>query len=113
MLGAIAAGITLAPRPRFLGAIPANRVVHTHSNHATSWNYSTGWYGAYVSQAVVDRMTDRGVMDLTGSDNYLKLAQTAGFGTFEHWDAQHYYAAIDYRRIEVDHAQYLPHIYRS
>jgi hypothetical protein len=44
-----------------------NRVVHTHSHLATSWDYATGWYGDYVDQAVVDRMVDRGVMDLTGS----------------------------------------------
>lgn len=48
-------------------AIPANRVVHTHSNSATTWDYAAGWYGDYVSQTVVDAMTDRGVMDLTGA----------------------------------------------
>ena len=53
--------------PSFEAAIPANRVVHTHSSLATSWDYATGWYGDYVDQAVVDRMVDRGVMDLTGT----------------------------------------------
>jgi hypothetical protein len=48
-------------------AIAANRVVHTHCPTATQWDYATGWYGDYVSQAVVDLMTDRGVMDLTGT----------------------------------------------
>jgi hypothetical protein len=50
----------------------------------------------------------------TGSDDYLKLAQTAGLGTFEHWDVQGQYHTIDYRRIEVDitSSQYLPHILR-
>jgi len=42
-------------------------VVHTHSNFVTSWDYATGWYGDYVSQAVVDLMTDRGMMELTGT----------------------------------------------
>jgi len=49
-------------RPR---AVPAHRVVHTHSPEATFWDYATGWYGNYVNQAVVDAMTDRGVMSLT------------------------------------------------
>jgi hypothetical protein len=49
-------------RPR---AVPPHRVVHTHSLEATSWDYATGWYGDYVNQAVVDAMTDRGVMALT------------------------------------------------
>lgn len=40
-------------------------VVHIHDNGATSWDYKTGWYGDYVDQAVVDAMTERGVMELT------------------------------------------------
>ena len=48
-------------------AIPPHRVVHTHSNDATYWDYATGWYGDYVNQAVVDEMTDRGVMALTNT----------------------------------------------
>jgi len=47
--------------------IPAQRVVHTHSDQATHWDYQTGWYGDYVDQTVVDRMTERGIMDLTGA----------------------------------------------
>ena len=47
--------------------IPAHRVVHTHSNLATHWDYSTGWYGDFVNQVVVDLMVDRGVMDLTNT----------------------------------------------
>jgi hypothetical protein len=45
--------------------IPAQRVVHTHSDQATHWDYQTGWYGDYVDQTLVDRMTERGIMDLT------------------------------------------------
>jgi hypothetical protein len=37
-----------------------------------------------------------------GSDDYLKLANTAGLGAFEHWDGAHQYHLIDYRRIELD-----------
>jgi hypothetical protein len=48
-------------------SIPAHRVVHTHSDQATHWDYQTGWYGDYVDQTVVDRMTERGIMDLTGA----------------------------------------------
>jgi uncharacterized protein (DUF362 family) len=48
-------------------SIPAHRVVHTHSNLVTNWDYATGWYGNYVNQGVVDLMIDRGVMDLTGT----------------------------------------------
>jgi uncharacterized protein (DUF362 family) len=46
-------------------AVPAHRVVHTHSQEATFWDYASGWYGDYVNQAVVDAMTDRGLMALT------------------------------------------------
>lgn len=48
-------------------AAMAPRVVHAHSDEATSWDYATGWYGDYVSQAVVDDMTDQGVMTLTNT----------------------------------------------
>ena len=50
-----------------LKAIPPHRVVHTHSNLVTYWDYSTGWYGNYVDQAIVDEMTARGVMALTNT----------------------------------------------
>ena len=46
-------------------AVAAHRVVHAHNDGATSWGYATGWYGDYVSQAVVDEMTDQGVTALT------------------------------------------------
>ena len=46
--------------------IPAHRVVHTHSDQATHWDYRTGWYGDYVDQTVIDRMSERGIMALTG-----------------------------------------------
>lgn len=48
-------------------AVQAHRVVHAHSDKATSWDYATGWYGDYVSQATVDDMTDQGVMTLTNT----------------------------------------------
>ena len=79
LFGVTATGVALALRRGFPSArqarrahsleasIPTHRVVHTHSDLATNWDYATGWYGNYVSQVVVDRMTDRGVMDLTGT----------------------------------------------
>ncbi len=42
-------------------------MIHTHSLEATSWDYSTGWYGDYVNQLAVDLMTDRGVTALTNT----------------------------------------------
>jgi hypothetical protein len=44
-----------------------SRVVHVHSSAATSWDYLTGWHGDYVSQAAVNRMVNRGLMELTGT----------------------------------------------
>jgi hypothetical protein len=80
LLSAATAGATLAlgarwqPRPALAGrtasaraAIPPRRVVHTHSNDATTWDYTTGWYGDYVSQSVVNTMTDQGVMTLANT----------------------------------------------
>ena len=80
LLRAAAAGATLAlgnrwqPQSPHTGraaltpaAFPSNRVVHTHSDAATYWDYTTGWYGDYVNQAVVDAITDRGVMTLTNT----------------------------------------------
>ena len=59
---------SLASRAQSLAvSIPTHRVVHTHTNLVTNWDYSTGWYGDYVNQIVVDLMVDRGVMDLTGA----------------------------------------------
>ena len=71
LLGAAAAGAALlldrwSPRPA-QAAITPHRVVHTHSDDATYWDYTTGWYGDYVSQTVVNAMTDRGVMALTNT----------------------------------------------
>ena len=43
----------------------SNRVVHVWDPLATSWNFSTGWYGDYVSQSRVNEMTNRGLKSLT------------------------------------------------
>lgn len=77
LLTAVAAGASLAfwRRPPYAAqgeesaptTIPSNRVVHTHSNDATYWDYATGWYGDYVSQTMVNAMTDQGVMALTNT----------------------------------------------
>jgi hypothetical protein len=42
------------------------KVVHVYSTQATNWDFSTGWWGDYVSQGTVSEMVDRGVMELTG-----------------------------------------------
>jgi hypothetical protein len=42
------------------------RVVHVHSDGATSWNGETDYWN-YVDQSVVDSMVDQGVMALTGA----------------------------------------------
>ncbi|MBI5653839.1 MAG: DUF362 domain-containing protein [Chloroflexi bacterium] len=52
----------------------------------------------------------------TGSDDYLKLANTAGLGAYEHWDGAQQYHLIDYRRISLDATpgwNYLPLISRG
>jgi len=43
-----------------------SRVVHVHSDDATSWDFSTGWYGDYVNQSAVNRMMKKGLEGLTG-----------------------------------------------
>jgi hypothetical protein len=42
------------------------KVIHLHAASATSWDFSTGWYGDYVNQEVVNKMVDRGLRELTG-----------------------------------------------
>ena len=44
-----------------------NRVVVVHDSRATSWDFTTGWYGDYVNQSVVDNMVNTGIMKLTGT----------------------------------------------
>jgi hypothetical protein len=46
---------------------PNNRVVHVWDNQATSWNFSTGWYGDYISQSRVNTMTNQCLMALTNT----------------------------------------------
>lgn len=41
-------------------------VVHVYAANATSWDFSTGWYGDYVDQDVVNAMVDAGIMQMTG-----------------------------------------------
>jgi len=42
------------------------RVVHVHASAATSWDFQTGWYGAWVDQGVVNQMMERGLVELIG-----------------------------------------------
>jgi hypothetical protein len=43
------------------------RVIHVHSNNATTWTGSDPLYHNYVNQDVVDEMVDQGMMALTGA----------------------------------------------
>lgn len=54
------------PNPTPTTPPAANRVVHVWDDQATSWNFSSGWYGDFVSQARVNEMTERGLKALTG-----------------------------------------------
>lgn len=45
--------------------IPASRVVQIHDPDVTYWDFSTGYYGDYVNQSLVNTMVDRGVCELT------------------------------------------------
>jgi len=59
---------TTTPSPTGIpGANP--KVVHVHASHATSWDFSNGWYGDYVDQGVVDNMVDEGLKRLTGQSS--------------------------------------------
>ena len=46
------------------GTVP--KVIHIHSPSATSWDFSSGWYGDYVNQTKVNEMVDKGLTELTG-----------------------------------------------
>jgi hypothetical protein len=43
------------------------RVAHVHDTGATSWDFSSGWYGDYVDQTTVNQMVAHGLMTLTGT----------------------------------------------
>jgi len=53
-----------------------SRVVHVHSDAATSWNYGDDYFGDFVDQDVVDAMVDRGVLELTGAPSLAQAWQT-------------------------------------
>jgi hypothetical protein len=46
---------------------PRPKIVHIHNDQATSWDFSTGWYGDYVRQTAVDQMVEQGLMELAGT----------------------------------------------
>jgi hypothetical protein len=47
------------------------KVIHVHSPSATSWDFSSGWYGDYVNQTKVNEMVDNGLTELTGQATFL------------------------------------------
>ena len=52
------------------------KVVHMHAAGATSWNFSSGWYGDYVDQDIVNDMVDVGLKQLTGQSTVTAAWQT-------------------------------------
>jgi hypothetical protein len=58
------------------GGAGKSRVVHVHGPDATSWDFSTGWYGDYVNQSVVNDMADEGLKQLTGQPTVAAAWQT-------------------------------------
>ena len=65
---------TPKPAPTPPGTGP--KVIHVHAANATSWDFSTGWYGNYVNQSVVNNMVDEGVKQLTGKTVVSEAWQT-------------------------------------
>lgn len=71
----IGAGLFLLPeilrgeQKGLIANIPACRVIQIHDPDATYWDFSSGYYGDYVNQGLVDAMVDRGVCELTGLPN--------------------------------------------
>lgn len=53
-----------------------SKVVHVDAANATSWDFSTGWYGDYVNQDVVNSMVDEGVMQLTSQSSVTAAWET-------------------------------------
>lgn len=54
----------------------SSRVVHVWNPNATSWNFASGWYGDYISQATVNTMTNQGLMTLTGKTSVVEAWQS-------------------------------------
>jgi hypothetical protein len=52
------------------------KVVHVHAPAATSWDFSTGWYGDYVNQSVVNNMMAEGLKQLTDQSTVVAAWQT-------------------------------------
>ncbi len=60
---------TATPTPGSTPQPGSSRVVHVHAANATSWDFSTGWYGDYVNQSVVNTMVEEGLKALTGTNS--------------------------------------------
>jgi len=58
------------------GGVGESRVVHVHDADATSWDFSTGWYGDCVDQGVVNDMVGVGLKQLTGQPSVAAAWQT-------------------------------------
>ena len=68
-----AMGYSLGWKPCFVQAttpgVTGNRVIWVHDGQATSWNGTTGHYRDHVDQSRVDKMIERGVIELTGESS--------------------------------------------
>ncbi len=51
-------------------------VVHMYAAEATDWDFSTGWYGDYVNQDMVDTMVDEGIKQLTDQTSVIAAWQS-------------------------------------
>ena len=56
------------PENTWKGRILAGGVIHVQDASATSWDFTTGWYGYTVDQVVVNGMVEKGLLELTGED---------------------------------------------
>jgi uncharacterized protein (DUF362 family) len=55
--------------------IPPHRVVRTHNDDATYWDFETDYYWNFVRRDVVNAMMERGVKELTGRSTALQAWQ--------------------------------------
>lgn len=78
------------------------RVIRIHSNPASNWNFSTGYYWQYVDQNIIDQMVAQGVKTLTD-------AQTEQ----EAWQSLITYSAGENVGIEINGNDFPPFYFNS
>jgi uncharacterized protein (DUF362 family) len=61
-------GTSAAATTGTTGTMPApGTVVHVHDATATNWDFGSSWYGSHVNAAVVQKIFNRAIMELTGA----------------------------------------------